>query len=96
MIYSLSYELKSTERDYTSLFNYLEHEIGSGSIHVMRDSWWIASDIELDINVICDQIREHIGEKDYFFFTKLSDSVINGWLPSSSWDYFSENTKKKD
>ena len=94
MVYSLSYELKSAEKDDTSLLNYLEHEIGQGGIHVMRDSWWIASETELDISAICDQIRTHIGEKDHFFFTKLSDSAINGWLPSSSWNYFSEHIKK--
>ena len=96
MVYSLSYELKSTEKDYTSLFNYLEHELGSGGIHVMRDTWWVASDNELDINATCDKIRSFMGEKDHFFFTKLSETAINGWLPSSSWDYFSAKNKKKE
>lgn len=96
MIYSLSYELKSAEKDYTSLFNYLEHNIGLGGIHVMRDTWWIASDTELNINDICNEIRKLIAEKDHFFFTKLSDTGINGWLPSSSWEFFSDNTKKKE
>lgn len=95
MIYSLSYELKSTEKDYTSLFNYLEHSIGLGGIHVMRDTWWIASNTELGINDICNEIRQLIGEKDHFFFTKLSDKEINGWLPSSSWDFFRNNNITK-
>lgn len=95
MVYSLSYELKSEEKDYTSLFNYLEHGIGQGGIHVMRDTWWIASDTELDIDAICGKIRTLIGEKDHFFLTRLSQSSINGWLPSSAWDYFSEYVKKE-
>ena len=92
MMYSLSYELKTSDQDYSSLFAYLEHEVGSRpSIHVMRDSWWISSDEELDVNNVCEEIRKRIGEKDHFFLSKLSINAINGWLPSSSWDYFREN-----
>lgn len=92
MIYSLSYELKSLDKDYSPLFSYLEHEVGSGKgIHVMRDSWWIASDVELDVDAVCDEIRSRIGERDHFFFSRLSNSDINGWLPSTAWDYFREN-----
>lgn len=91
MVYSLSYELKSAEKDYAPLFSYLEHGIGQGGIHVLRDTWWIFSETELDINATCDEIRKNIAEKDYFFLTKLSDKDINGWLPSKSWDSFSEH-----
>ena len=87
MVYSLSYELKSTEMDYTPLFAFLEHGIGEGGIHVLRDSWWIFSRTELNISDTCDEIRKRLAEKDHFFFTKLSDNDINGWLPSSSWQW---------
>ena len=95
MIYSLTYELKSQDKDYTSLFIFLEHELGSGGLHVMRDCWWISSDIELEINELCDKIRTYIGDKDHFFITRLPEAEINGWLPSSSWDYFRKNIKKE-
>lgn len=91
MVYSLSYELQSTEKDYTPLFSYLEHGIGEGGIHILRDSWWIFSNEELDINATCDEIRGLMGEKDHFFFTKLSYDDINGWLPSSSWSGLSDH-----
>lgn len=91
MVYSLSYELKSTDKDYTQLFSFLEHGIGEGGIHILRDSWWIFSQTELDINSTCDDIRSRMGEKDHFFFTKLSYSDINGWLPSSSWNWLSDH-----
>lgn len=91
MVYSLSYELKSVEMDYTPLFTFLEHGIGEGGIHVLRDSWWIYSQTELNINETCDEIRKRMAEKDHFFFTKLSDKDINGWLPSSSWNWFADH-----
>ncbi len=88
MVYSLSYELKSTEMDYTPLFSFLEHGIGVGGIHVLRDSWWIFSKTEIDISKTCDDIRALMGEKDHFFFSKLSVNDINGWLPSTLWNSF--------
>ena len=91
MVYSLSYELKSTDKDYTQLFSFLEQGIGEGGIHVLRDSWWIFSKTDLEISSTCDAIRSKMGEKDHFFFTKLSDSDINGWLPSSTWNWFRDN-----
>lgn len=91
MVYSLSYELKSAEMDYAPLFSFLEHGIGQGGIHVLRDTWWIFSETVLDVNAICDDIRKNMAEKDHFFFTKLSDKDINGWLPSKSWDSYNEN-----
>lgn len=91
MVYILAYELKSSDKDYSSLFNYLEQDLGSECIHVLRDCWWFASNEELDIKNISDDIRKRIGEKDHFFFTKLSDSAINGWLPSSSWSLIRNN-----
>ena len=91
MVYSLSYELKSVDKDYTPLFSFLEHGIGQGGIHVLRDSWWIASETELDVNIICNQIRNYLGDKDHIFFARLSNVEINGWLPSSSWNWFNEH-----
>lgn len=91
MIYSLSYELKSTDRDYAPLFSYLETGIGRGGIHVLRDSWWIASDSVLDVNSVCEQIRRYMGEKDHLYFGRIDDSNVNGWLPSSAWQWFNSH-----
>lgn len=91
MIYNLNYELKTPDKDYTGLFNYLEHELGESRIHVLRDCWWIASKEELDIDETCDKIHEFIGEKDHFHFSLLTNAQINGWLPSSNWEWYNEN-----
>mgnify|MGYP004566356011 FL=1 len=91
-MYFVSYELKTADKDYSSLFAYLEHEVGNrNGIHVMRDSWWLSSNEELDVNIVCEEIRKRIGDKDHFFLSKLPTNDINGWLPSSSWDFFREN-----
>ena len=95
MIYALTYELKSSDKDYASLFNFLEHGLGSRSIHVLRDSWWIVSETEFDISKVIELIRAHMGDKDHFYFSKLSDSDIDGWLPTSAWDFFRVNVGSK-
>lgn len=91
MVYSLSYELKTADKDYTPLFSFLEKGIGKGGIHVLRDSWWIASDKPLDVPKICEEIRKFLGDKDHIFLTQLSNTNTNGWLPSSSWNWFKEH-----
>lgn len=91
MVYALSYELKSVEKDYAPFFHYLEHQLGKVAIHVLRDTWWISSDNELDVNAVCDEIRKLIAEKDRFYLYRLIDKDINGWLASSSWDFFKDN-----
>lgn len=95
MIYALTYELKSSDKDYAPLFNFLEHELGSRSIHVLRDSWWIASDKDIDITEAISSIRAHMGDKDHFYFSRLSESDIDGWLPTSAWDFFRKNIGSK-
>lgn len=90
MIYQLSYELKTQEHDYTSLFNYLEHEIGVEAKHVLRDTWWISTNEAFDVTRKSEEIRSRMGEKDILFFCKLSDSEIDGWLPPSIWKWYTE------
>lgn len=91
MVYSLTYELKSPDKDYTALFNFLEQGEDFDCVHVMRDCWWIASSYKLNINELVSRIRDLMGSKDHFFITPLSANDINGWLPSTSWSFYTDN-----
>lgn len=93
MVYQLTYELKSPERDYSSLYNFLEKEAGNSSIHVLRDSWWIYSEKEETVENLCDRIRPHLGDKDIFYLSELRKDAINGWMPSSHWKWYNEHKK---
>lgn len=90
MVYQLSYELKTPDKDYAPLYSYLENDLGTSAKHVLRDSWWIAVEHELDVDAICDEIRSRMGEKDNLYFCRLSNLDINGWLPSSIWQWFNQ------
>lgn len=90
MIYQLTYELRTAEKDYSDFFSYLEQGLGGAALHVLRDAWWIALDV-LDIDILCDDIRTRIGEKDVFFITQIPSGLINGWMPQTSWKWYQEH-----
>lgn len=91
MIYQLTYELKSPERDYSSFYTFLEKEVGDSAIHVLRDSWWIYLGQEKPVEELCDTIRPLLGEKDIFYLSILHKDSVNGWMPSSHWKWFNEH-----
>ncbi len=92
MIYILSYQLRTPDRDYTQLYKYIEESIGNSAIHVLRDSWWIATSRDIDVDDISNQVRDYLGEQDSIYITKLeSNAPINGWLPSTYWDWYRNN-----
>lgn len=93
MIYSLTYELKSSDFDYSALFKFLDHGGDFNCIHVTRDCWWITPIEKMDIDFLVDKLRALMGPKDHFFVTALSSLDINGWLPSSSWTFYKDNIK---
>ncbi len=90
MIFQLSYELKTPDKDYTELYSFLEKEIGKSAIHVLRDTWWIKYDGLKDIDGISDLIKDKMGKNDVFFVSEIQISKINGWLASSNWKWINE------
>lgn len=88
MIYQVTYELKDSEKDYSKLYALLEKGIGIEGVHVLRDSWWIASDVELNVDVECEKIHALLSLHDHVYMSKLANSNVNGWLPSSLWSWY--------
>lgn len=89
MVYQLTYELRTPDKDYSELYAFLEKGLGGEAIHVLRDCWWIFT-TETSASKLCDEIRAHLGEKDLFFVSRLPDGgdYMNGWQPQSSWAWF--------
>jgi hypothetical protein len=86
MIYQLSYELRSQDMDYSPFYSFLEN-LGNGSFHVLRDTWWIYYDTEVDVDKICDEIHAKLGKNDIFVLTPLDENCTNGWLATSAWSW---------
>lgn len=91
MIYQITYELKDSDKDYSALYALLEKGIGSEGVHVLRDSWWIASDRELNVDEECERIHMQLSEQDHVYMSKFADSHVNGWLPSSLWQWYRDH-----
>lgn len=89
MIYQLTYELRTSDKDYSEFFAYLERGLGGQALHVLRDSWWLSIEAT-DIDKLCDNVRTRLGENDVFFITQVSAGQINGWMPQSSWKWYRE------
>ena len=94
MVYIVNYELRTADKDYTSLYNFLEHDFGRGSVHVLRDTWWVDLPDNQDVSSLADQIKSHLGEKDVFYIAKVFSGTIDGWLGRSTWDFYRDNRDK--
>ena len=90
MIYTLTYELRTPNKEYTDMYTYLEKKFGDSAIHVLRDTWWIHTLDEKAVDEMCDDIKKYMGENDVFYITEISEQPINGWLASSSWKWFQD------
>lgn len=90
MIYQLSYELKTPDKDYTDLYSFLEKEIGKSAIHVLRDTWWFKYEGNNSVDDFNDIIKKKMGENDIFFISVLDKEKINGWMASSNWKWLND------
>lgn len=90
MIFQLSYELKTPDKDYTELYSFLEKELGKSAIHVLRDTWWVKYEGQKNIDDISDLIKDKMGKNDVFFISVLEIDKTNGWLASSNWKWLNE------
>lgn len=93
MVYQLTYELKTPDRDYSILYEFLEQGLGNGvhAKHVLRDCWWFSTSQVLNVDEVCENIRKRMGELDNLYMSRIPDSDINGWLPSSIWKWYEDN-----
>lgn len=86
MIYLITYDLRSTDKDYDPLFLYLESNLGTDSLHIMKDSWLVSCECKFNISELCDKLRAFVEDKDLIFISLVEKSKFNGLLPSTSWN----------
>lgn len=95
MIYQLSYELRTLEKDYSGLYEFIEQFANGNAIHVLRDTWWIDFDNSVSTDEFCKNLRIHMGENDVFFFSEVTTEKLNGWMPSQHWDWVRARINKR-
>lgn len=91
MIYMLTYDLRTPEKDYAPLFSHLEKEVGKEALHVMQNVWWIFTDNELNLDKLCDDVRQYLGSSDLLFISSMKGADNSGWLSLTSWEWLKKH-----
>ncbi len=89
-IYLITYDLKSSNRDYANLYALIK-EMGEWQ-HPLDSVWLVktwrrASDIY-------DILRQEKGEKDLLMVVRVELSDIQGWLSKSFWNWVNDNNER--
>lgn len=86
MVYLITYDLKTKNRDYTSLYTTIQ-QLGE-CIHPL-ESVWFADTRERNLNA--DQItailRANMADADLLFVVSVDESDRNGWMAKSAWPW---------
>lgn len=93
MILQVAYELRSSEKDYSDLYEFLEKGMGQGSIHVLRDVWWVNMPYMNDATSksfqdLLESIKSRMDTADVFYITPLYKDQINGYMGTPVWDWY--------
>lgn len=83
MLYLISYDLKNSTKDYSSLYEAIK---SYGQWWHYMDSTWIVS-TQSQIETVVQSIRSQIEEADNLFVVEISGCRRNGWLPKKAWDW---------
>jgi hypothetical protein len=87
MILLVTYDLKKTGKDYTSLYNILK--TAPNWWHFM-DSTWILQTIE-SVEVWNNKIKTVIDQNDLVLIVDITKRPRQGWLTKEAWDWIRAN-----
>ncbi len=93
MIFQVSYELRTPNKDYSELYFFLENAengVKGNGIHVLRDVWWVEVPENYKVQTLFAEIKNRLGDNDIFFLSELHKQTTSGWMPSSHWNWFNE------
>ena len=90
MLVLITYDLKSSEKDYSSLYEAIRN-CGSKWWHYMESVWLVRT--ELSPNECFERLRENFCTEDCCFVVDITQQNRQGWLPSKAWDWIKENDR---
>lgn len=88
MILLISYDLKSPDKDYASLYEAIKNSAKSWW-HYLESVWIVRTD--LDPNSYYERVKPYFDEDDSFFIVDITEQKRQGWLPSKAWDWLKSN-----
>jgi len=89
MLLLITYDLKDDSRNYTSLTNAIKN-FGIAWWHYL-DSVWIVKTRDKDADNCFEALKPHIDGNDRLLICDVTNSDVNGWLPSKAWEWIKKN-----
>lgn len=91
MLYIITYDINTTVKDYSSLYECIK-KLGDSYQHPLESVWFLSS--QHDATSICNALKREMTDKDRVFVGELTaDSDVQGWLPRSFWNWL-KNEKR--
>lgn len=89
MLYLISYDLKSADRNYDGLYKAIKG-LGRKWWHYLDSTWFIVTDSS--INQCSEILRKEIDGNDLLLILDVTNyPEANGWLPSKAWEWLTDN-----
>ncbi len=82
MVLLISYDLKQTDKDYSRLYDTIQHA-GTTWWHYIESIWII--DTNLSLEECSNLLRSCIDCNDFLLVIDITDKDYQGWLPSKAW-----------
>jgi len=85
MVFAVMYEIDSSEKDYSSLYEKIK-SYGSW-MHYLGSAWLISPSENKTAKEVYDELVPLIdGDKDYLLVIEVKKNW-GGWLPKDAWDW---------
>lgn len=82
-VYSISYDLRQPNRDYTSLYEEIK-KIGD-YFHPLESNWFVRTN--WDAQDIYDKLRPYIDDNDLILIIRVDQSDKQGWMVKNFWEW---------
>lgn len=89
MLYLISYDLKSADKNYNGLYNAIKG-LGSKWWHYLDSTWFVVTNNTIDQS--SEILRREIDNNDSILILDVTGyNAANGWLPSKAWEWLTNN-----
>ena len=91
MIYLITYNINTSVRDYTPLYDAIKRRCKS-YYHPQEATWFVSCDKKQDLNEMTACFRRYLHPGDSVFVAEMSRMTpVQGWLTKDFWNWYEEN-----
>lgn len=91
MIYLITYNINTSVRDYTPLYDAIKQGCDS-YYHPQETTWFVSCHEKQDLNEMISYFRRYLYVGDSVFVAEISRATpVQGWLTKGFWNWYEEN-----